>query len=285
VRTCDVCGKTIEGKPATSRRGRWGLDLCGACYQRLRKREKAQQADRSSFAERVQAAQADGPPYSWPLCELCGEDVDQHGLGYYTSKGKPRRFCSILCRNTANSREGAPIRAAIQQQRVKAGLWQNPGDFVTDEERREFARMGGAVRAEQHQEALDEGTWENPADAPGAREKLSRPRKHGDNPDLHRALEKLKAGGSVTDLTEAEAAAHRKYKRKVERRRRQRPPNQALAAARERAGLSQAGLARQLGVAANTVHRWERHSAIPQPENRAAAVEILGCDPWAELET
>src|SRR5690606_33989195 len=93
VRACDVCGRELTGKPAASRRGRWGLDLCGACWQRLRKRELAQ-GRRPTPAERAEAAQLDGPPYAWPACELCGGDVDAHGLGYHTTKGRPRRFCS-----------------------------------------------------------------------------------------------------------------------------------------------------------------------------------------------
>jgi len=238
VRTCDVCGRPIRGKPAASRRGRWGLDLCHACWQRLRKRELAQQGRRPTLAERAEAAGADGPPYPWPVCEFCGGDLDAHGLGYYTTKGKPRRFCSTWCRATHNSRVGAPIRSAKAKQRVRAGTWENPAKYHTPESLRAAALAGAAVRTEQHRAALEAGTWQNPADAPGAREKLSRPRRYGDNPVLHAAMEKLSQGLHMADLTEAEAEAFRAHSRQLARRLRQRPPNLVFREARERAGLS-----------------------------------------------
>jgi hypothetical protein len=56
---------------------------------------------------------------------------------------------------------------------------------------------------------IAEGRWRNPALSLEAREKLSRPRKHGDNPVLHRAIERLRQGAKVADLTPEEREAHR----------------------------------------------------------------------------
>ena len=279
MRTCDVCERVITGKPATNERGRWGVVMCHACWQRARKHELAEER-RASFPERVQAIQEEGPPYSWPCCELCGGDLDAHGLGYWTLKGKRRRHCCTWCKATANSRAGAPKRSAIQRARVRAGLWNNPGEHHTPESLRAAAKAGGAVRAEQHHVDLEAGTWSNPADAPGAREKLSRPRAHSDNPTLHRAIEKLTAGGKAADLTPEEAEAFRAHRRAQQRRLNQRPPNVALRQARKRAGLSLSETARRLGLTLNTVWRWEAHGARPKAANRAAAVALLGCDPW-----
>ncbi len=279
---CDLCDKEVTGRLSASRRGRWGMNLCHTCWMRLRKRELAEQGQPPTMAQRAEAAKADGPPYPWPACELCGEDVNQHGLGYWTTKGRPRRFCSLECRQSNNSREGTPIRTALTRERIKAGTWENPVNFTTPEQRREYGKLGGEVRAETLRAEVEAGTWQNPADAPGAREKLSRPRKYADNPVLHSAIEKLGQGYSVSDLTSEEAEAHRQYRRKLGKRMRQGPPNPAFREARERAGLSQAEIARRLGVSSNTVHFWESHSVMPGPENRAGVVELLGCDPWAE---
>jgi ribosome-binding protein aMBF1 (putative translation factor) len=321
TRICDVCNKEIKGKPAASRHGRWGLDLCHACWQRLRKRQLARQAEPPTLEQRAEAAQQDGPPYVWPACELCGGDVDAHGLGYYTTKGKPRRFCSDWCRATRNSRVGAPIRAHKARQRVKAGTWQNPAEYHTPESLRAAALAGGEVRARQHRAALEAGTWQNPADAPGARAKLSRPRVHGNNPALHRAIEKLDQGYKVADLEPEEAEAHQthrralrtadperfqRYSREAYRRRmateegrakqrarwraqrdrrKQQPPNEILKAAREKAGLSQAALANLVGISQTAVSQWERFSAVPQSaEVQSAVAEALGCWPWPERD-
>ena len=281
VKVCDVCEREIVGKPATSERGRWGMVMCHACWQRARKRELAKER-RATFAQRVQAIQEGGPPYVWPYCELCGGDLEAHGLGYYTLKGKRRRYCCTWCRATGNSRAGALKRSKIQKARVRVGLWNNPGEHHTPETLRAAACAGGAVRAEQHRDALDAGTWANPADAPGAREKLSRPRVHGDNPALHRAIERLGVGERMAALTPGEAEAFRAHSRELQRELNQRLPNEALRQARKRAGLSLAELALRLGLARNTVWRWEAHSARPTPSNRAAAVQMLDCDPWLE---
>ena len=261
-------------------------------------------------------AGAGGPPFGWPLCELCGEEMADP----YTAKRRKRRFCSIQCRNTANSRVGAHIRARKARERVRRGEWENPAAHLTTEQIHEAARRGGQVRAGQHHEAIEAGTWQNPADAPGAREKLSRPRRHGDNPALHRAIEKLGRGASVSDLSPEEAEAHRAHRRQLYaarreqyrethrrgyRRRRatpeglahqrevcrrqrarlsQRPPNERLRTAREQAGLSQGALAELLGVSPSTVSKWERYSIIPRDsEVQRKAEDLMGKGLW-ELE-
>ena len=261
---------------ATSRRGKYGLDICRQCYYRMRR----SQASQATPAEIATALRASGPPYEWPLCERCGEPVTRHGLGYYTSKGKQRRFCSRGCRNTANSRSGAPIRSDKAKQRVRAGEWQNPAGRQTPEQHRAISQLGGAARAEQHRAAIEDGNFIKPSEYPGASDKLSRPRVHSDNPLLHRALEKLR-DGSMNDLTEAEAEAYRAYRREQARKLRQQPTNEKFRRARLAAGLSQAEIARRLGVSANTVWRWEKHGARPRSsEMREKIKEILKIDPF-----
>ena len=245
------------------------------------------------------------------ICDLCNEPFPT-GVSVYTTKGQPRLYCSHTCRNTANSRAGAPIRSEKTRERIQRGEWRNPAESFTDEELYEYARRGGRVRARQHREALAEGTWQNPANAPGAREKLSRPRRHADDPVLHSAIEKLGAGLRIADLTLEEAEAHRRYRRELragqgeyrrayergkyrqrmataeghekERQRwarhreRQlaRGPNQALRQARQRAGYSQRALAELVGVAQTTVGNWERCSSRPNEETRERVAELLG---------
>jgi DNA-binding XRE family transcriptional regulator len=247
------------------------------------------------------------------VCDLCGERFPS-GVSLYTSKGTPRLFCSLECRNTANSRAGAPIRSRKMHERIQRGEWQNPAESMTEEDRREYARRGGQVRAKQHREALAAGTWQNPANAPGAREKLSRPRRHGDNPLLHSAMKKLDSGLRMADLTLEEAAEYRRYRGRLrDKRRRQwrayyrrryrlrmstkkgraaesakwqhqrerereRGPNLALRRARERAGYSQSQLAELLGVSPRTVSKWERFSTRPRQEMQERVAELLGVE-------
>jgi DNA-binding XRE family transcriptional regulator len=203
------------------------------------------------------------------------------------------------------------------RKRVKQGLWENPGQFITPAERHEYGRRGGAARAKQHRAEMEAGTWRSPAPTPGAREKLSRPRKNVDNPELHRAHEKLKQGARMTELTEEEAAAYRAYRRErraanLEHFRHQerevyarrmatpesrartrvswkesrermklRPPNHKLKQAREQLGLTQTALAEEVGVSTGAVSKWERFSVIPRSgEVRRQVAEVLGLWPW-----
>ena len=144
------------------------------------------------------------------ICDHCGEEMPRWRR--YTSKGKPRLYCSRKCRNTANSRAGAKVRSRKIRQRMARGEWVNPVEIrpPTPEEQAERARKG-------RKREVAERRWRNPALSDEARRKLSRPRKHFGI--LHQALEKLRYG-SVADLTEEEAEAHRAYRRKLRRARR-----------------------------------------------------------------
>ncbi len=136
-------------------------------------------------------------------CELPAQD-------WYTSHGKPRRYCSIDCRNTANSRAGNLVRTAKLRQAVADGRWQNPHHIhpPTGEEQASRARKGRLRE-------VTEGRWRNPALASAARLKLSQPRKHGDDPVLHRALEQLKQGARMVELSAAERERYLAYRRQL----------------------------------------------------------------------
>lgn len=134
-------------------------------------------------------------------------------LGHYTSKGKPRLYCSRLCQNTANSRAGSPARSRKARQRVRRGQWVNPATLNKPDP----ANIGAGV-SRLRKKQVKAGTWRNPALTDEARAKLSRPRVHGDNPTLHSAMEKLRQGTSVSDLTDAEAEAQRAKWREANRR-------------------------------------------------------------------
>ena len=149
-----------------------------------------------------------GTNFSWPQCELCGEPVDSLGLGLYTSKRKRRRFCSRDCRNTANSRTGNEVRTKKLMQRIEAGDWQNPAALNPPNP----VNISKGVRRVRRQEVA-KGRWRNPALTPEARKKLSRPRKH--KGVLHNAIEKLKQGLKMDDLTAEEAESYRTYRRKI----------------------------------------------------------------------
>ena len=157
------------------------------------------------------------PSKTQPLgtCDHCLGPIPPD-LGPYTSKGRPRLYCSIDCRNTGNSRAGAGIRSEKAKARVKRGEWTNPASITPPDPANIGAGVSRARRAE-----VEAGTWRNPALTDEAREKLSRPRKHGDDPILHSAIEKLKQGMKVSDLTDEEAEAHRAYQRALRTARRE----------------------------------------------------------------
>lgn len=127
---------------------------------------------------------------------------------WYTSKGKPRLYCSRECVNTGNSRAGAPIRSAKAKQRVASGEWQNPALLhpPTPQEQARRARLG-------RKREVENGRWQNPALSAEAKEKLSRPRKH--DGALHRAIEKLGQGAKTSELTAEEQAAHLAYRQQL----------------------------------------------------------------------
>lgn len=132
---------------------------------------------------------------------------------WYTRRG-PRRYCCIDCRNTANSRNGEPVRHAKMMERVEAGEWVNPRSLMTPEEI--SAAQSEASRKGRLREVA-EGRWRNPALTDAARAKLSRPRKH--HGLLHTALEKLTAGKRMAELTVAERRVYHAYRTRLKRKR------------------------------------------------------------------
>jgi len=137
------------------------------------------------------------------ICDLCGAQMPNP----YTSKGKPRRYCSRQCRNTANSRAGNAERVRKLRASIAAGEWVNPRTVNPPDP----AKLAAASRRIRLREVRN-GTWRNPAMSDEARAKLSRPRKH-DGP-LAAAIEKLRRpGASVADLTPEERDAHAAYRR------------------------------------------------------------------------
>jgi len=143
------------------------------------------------------------------ICDLCLAPIPREQ--WYTRRG-PRLYCPDTdCRNTANSRAGAPIRAEEQREHVRRGEWQNPAKInpPTGAEQARRSRLGRLRE-------VARGLWRNPALTPAAREKLSRPRKHSGV--LHRAMEKLRHG-KMADLTDEERDAYRAYQRENRARR------------------------------------------------------------------
>lgn len=134
------------------------------------------------------------------ICDLCGAVLPDP----YTSKGKPRRYCSVDCRNTGNSREGNPERTRKLRESVARGEWVNPHAVrpPTSDEQADRARKGRLRE-------VAAGTWRNPGLTPEAREINSRPHKHSGA--LAEALERLKHG-KMGDLTPEQADAYRAYR-------------------------------------------------------------------------
>jgi hypothetical protein len=139
------------------------------------------------------------------ICDLCRDPIPEDL--WYTRRG-PRLYCSIDCRNTANSRTGATIRSAQGKQRVKEGRWQNPIKLnpPAPEKQSETARK---LRLKE----VAEGRWRNPALTDEARAKLSQPRKHAG--ELHRAMEHMKQGMKLKELAPEERAAYNEYQRSL----------------------------------------------------------------------
>lgn len=135
------------------------------------------------------------------ICDLCLGPIKDP----YTSKGKPRRYCSRECMNTANSRAGALERSRKAKERIAKGLWVNPHTIrpPTSEEQASRARKG-------YQRRVTEGRWHNPGQTPEARAINSLPHKHSGA--LAEAMEKLKHG-KMADLTPEQADAYRAYAR------------------------------------------------------------------------
>lgn len=143
-------------------------------------------------------------------CDLCGGPIPPGE--WYTCKGKPRLHCSLECRQTDNSRTGAPVRSAKAKQRVADGTWVNPFDRMTPDEM--FAHQSKAARTTRTREVA-EGRWRNPGLTPAARAINSRPEKHGNNPTLHHAIELMGRGVKLSEMPQAERAAYNARQREL----------------------------------------------------------------------
>lgn len=144
------------------------------------------------------------------ICDLCGNATPTP----YTSKGKPRRYCSVDCRNTGNSREGNPERIRKQNKRIERGEWVNPASIrpPTSAEQADRARKGRLRE-------IAEGRFRLPGQSPEAKAKNSEPHKHSGA--LAEAIERLKHG-KMSDLTAEQADAYRAYSREMQKALRER---------------------------------------------------------------
>ncbi|MCX7756128.1 MAG: hypothetical protein N2117_12935 [Anaerolineales bacterium] len=141
------------------------------------------------------------------VCDLCGSKILP--AQWLTSKGHPRLYCSLECKQTANSRAGNPKRVAAIRRRIASGQWKNPRSALSPEEL--HALQSSAARKGRLREVAEK-RWRNPALSEAARRKLSCPRKH--TGALHRAIEKLRCG-SISELMDEEATAYREYRRQL----------------------------------------------------------------------
>lgn len=140
------------------------------------------------------------------ICDHCEGEIPPGD--WYTSKGRPRQYCCRECRNTANSRQGAPQRAAQVRQAIAEGRWRNPLQVRPPTSAEQAARArAGRLRE------VAEGRWHNPALDPAARAKLSRPRVHAGAPLLHSAIERLRQGAQLADLAPEQIECYRAYRR------------------------------------------------------------------------
>ena len=139
------------------------------------------------------------------VCDHCFGPIPPNQ--WYTRRG-PRLYCSVDCRNTANSRAGAAERGRKAKDRVQSGTWQNPAQLNPPDP----ANLSAGARRLRLREVA-EGRWRNPGLTPEARAINSQPHKHTGL--LASAIEKLDAGQTMTDLTPAEAEAYRAYRRQL----------------------------------------------------------------------
>jgi len=145
------------------------------------------------------------------VCDLCGGSIPS---GSWYTKQKPRRFCSVVCRNTWISRNHAvPRNREIKLREIEEGRWQNPhlANPPSPEEQGRRARIGRLKE-------VQAGTWRNPALADEAREKLSRPRTL--DPILSDAISRQDRYGTAS-LTDEEKSLVRAHRRKVAQKKRE----------------------------------------------------------------
>lgn len=58
------------------------------------------------------------------ICDHCGDPIPAGD--WYTTKHRPRLYCSVDCRNAANARAGGPKIAQKNRERMARGEWRNP---------------------------------------------------------------------------------------------------------------------------------------------------------------
>ena len=146
------------------------------------------------------------------ICEFCGGAIPREK--WYTTKGKPRRFCSVVCKNTFLSRNhAAPVNSKRMRAQVADGTWKNPA-LLNPPGPKEQARRARIGRLRE----VAAGTWRNPGLTPEAREINSRPSKHSG--PLAEAIESLRKTGKMASLTPAQADAYRAYRRQLHRKKR-----------------------------------------------------------------
>jgi len=144
------------------------------------------------------------------VCDLCGSQIAPDE--WYTSKGKPRLHCSLECRQTDNSRVGAPLRSAKAKHRVALGIWKNPARDLTPQQRKDISARAGTIARTRE---VAEGRWRNPGLTLEARAINSRPEKHGDNPTLHHAIELMHQGVKLSEMPEPERTAYNARSREL----------------------------------------------------------------------
>lgn len=101
------------------------------------------------------------------ICDLCGSPIDDP----YTSKGKPRRYCSRDCRNTGNSRAGNPERIRKQRERIARGVPKgvpvNPATINPPDK----AKIGASVRLVRQREVEEGALAQSGSDSRSTRQK------------------------------------------------------------------------------------------------------------------
>lgn len=140
------------------------------------------------------------------ICDHCGGPIADP----FTSKRKPRRYCSVDCKNTANSRAGNEERTRKLRERIERGAWVNPRAINPPNP----ANIGAGVRRLRLAE-VEAGSWRNPGLSDAARAKNSEAHKHSG--PLAEAIERLKHG-KMADLSPEQADAYRAYTRENQRR-------------------------------------------------------------------
>lgn len=139
------------------------------------------------------------------ICDYCGKGIPQEY--WWTSKGRPRLHCCLECRQAANSRK-MENRSEWMHQRIDSGEWTNPAS-INRPSHETLSKNSRVARLRE----VDEGRWRNPGLTPEALEINSLPHKHSG--PLADAIEKLRLGVKLRDLSTEEQEAHRLYRKSL----------------------------------------------------------------------